>query len=531
MPYYRRNVYVLSTTVFLASLCWNLVMPFLVFFMRDLGASGADLPYWTGLAFAAHPLAGMLMQPLWGKIGDASGRKRMILRAGFCLSGVYFGMSLCQTPLQLVIMRFLNGALTGFIPSSYALIATNTPQQYAPRSLATAQAMGQVGLIAGPALGGLAAAAFGYRGTMQISGAAILLAVLLVWWLVEEKNKPTDPDDTSLLQDFKTGVKSPMQLSLMLVTFLTWTISLAAGPYLALHLKSLASGGPDWLLGIMYSLPAAAFVATAHLWAEAGERIGHHKTIFAGMLAGGVLMLALPFTRSIWLFGALYFAAGAWVAALSPSSAALTSARITEAFRGRAYALQLSAGTLGGLIAPLVGARLIAAYGTPAMFANVAVIQCRPSPGTVTRAVRANGIHACGPAPVSNRIRTAPGASTSRSTVWVAKRATPPAGLIQPLGGVAAMMKLTDFSVSTLPAASVDWNVTVLLPSPETVNGTVYSRHVPASMRYRVVTGESSVTPRAMITGVPLTPDGGTPLAVVTGAVRSMCTALDSSMR
>lgn len=368
MPYYRRNVYVLSTTVFLASLCWNLVMPFLVFFMRDLGVSKAELPYWTGLAFAAHPLAGMLMQPLWGKIGDASGRKRMILRAGFCLSGIYFGMSFCQTPLQLVIMRFLNGALTGFIPSSYALIATNTPQQYAPRSLATAQAMGQVGLIAGPALGGLAAAAAGYRGTMQIAGTAILIAVLLVWWLVEERNKPTDPDDTSLLQDFTTGVRSPMQLSLMLVTFLTWTVSLAAGPYLALHLKGLAAGGPDWLLGVMYSLPAGAFVLTAHLWADMGERIGHHRTIFVGMLAGGIMMLALTLTRSIWLFGAMYFAAGVWIAALSPSSAALTSARIIEAFRGRAYALQLSAGTLGGLIAPLVCAQLIAAYGTPAMF-------------------------------------------------------------------------------------------------------------------------------------------------------------------
>jgi len=293
----------------------------------------------------------------------------MILRAGVCLTAIYLGMSICRSPLQLVILRFLNGALTGFIPGSYALIATNTPQEYAPRSLATGYAMGNAGVIAGPPIGVMLAEMSGIRGSMQVAGTAVLLCTLLIMWLVQEPNKPNGVEKTTLLQDFVTSVRSPVQSSLMFVVFLAWTSSIAVGPYLVLHLKNLLGSGPPWLVGVVYSLPATAFVLTAHFWAGLGQRSGYHKTIFAGMLVGGLITVSLVFTRNIWLFAVLSLAAGAWTAALSPSIAALTCAQIVETFRGRAYAIQQSAGTLGGLLAPLVVARLVAAYGLPSMFA------------------------------------------------------------------------------------------------------------------------------------------------------------------
>ena len=87
------------------------------------------------------------------------------------------------------------------------------------------------------------------------------------------------------------------------------------------------------------------------------------------MLVGGVLTLPLVFTRNIWMFAIIYFSAGVWTAAVSPSTAALTCSRIVESFRGRSYAIQNSAVTLGGLIAPLVAAKLVSAYGIPSVFA------------------------------------------------------------------------------------------------------------------------------------------------------------------
>ena len=63
--------------------------------------------------------------------------------------------------------------------------------------------------------------------------------------------------------------------------------------------------------------------------------------------------------------------AGFWLAALGPSIAALTCARVDETFRGRAYAIQQSAGTFGALVAPLIAARIVAGYGISAVFVFV----------------------------------------------------------------------------------------------------------------------------------------------------------------
>lgn len=368
MLYYRRNVIVLSFTVFLAALSWYQVMPFLPFFLRQMGVSKGMLPYWIMAAFAVQFGAAVFAQPFWGKMGDTLGRKPMIIRAGFCLAAVYFGMSFCQTPLQLVFLRFLNGALTGFIPGSYALIATNTPQEHAPRSLATAQSASNAGLIAGPPLGGWLAGMLGYRGSMQAAGAAVLISTLLVWWLVREPNRTTDQEKTSLLADMKMALRSPIQLPILFTVVMVSLFAGAINPYLPPHLKHMLGNGPDWQVGAVISFPAVAFLLTAQMWTGLGRKWGYRRNIVLGMLGGGTVALLLAFADSIWAFGALYLLTGSWLAAISPSTAAVTCTMVEETFRGRAYAIQQSAGMLGNLVSLLIAAPIVANVGMTGVF-------------------------------------------------------------------------------------------------------------------------------------------------------------------
>lgn len=374
MPYYRRNLFVLSCTIFLAAVSWNQVMPYLPLFLKGMGVEAGALPYWIAIVFAVQSLASMVTQPFWGKLGDSYGRKPMILRAGICLAGVYFGMSFCHSPWELAIYRFLNGALTGFIPGSYALIATNTPEDEAPRSVATAQAAANAGLIVGPALGGVLAGPVGYRGSMQIAGSAVLLATILVWRLVKEPNKVKPVEKTSLVEDFAISIRSPIQSSLLFAVMLAWIYGAAIGPYLTLHLTKLNGNSPEWLVGVVYALPAAAFILTARTWTNLGERWGYERSIVIGLVGGAIGAATLAFAHSIWTFGVLYFVTGAWLAAMSPSVSAITCTRVEESFRGRAYGIQQSAGTFGALIAPLVAARVAAVLGISAIFAMNALL-------------------------------------------------------------------------------------------------------------------------------------------------------------
>ncbi|MGB9619645.1 MAG: MFS transporter, partial [Armatimonadota bacterium] len=275
---------------------------------------------------------------------------------------------------QLALLRFLNGALTGFIPGSYALIATNTPEEIAPQYVATAQAASNAGLVAGPALGGFLASIMGYRGSMQIAGAAVLLSTLVVLWFVEERNRVQPEQSTSLLNDFRTALSSPVQVSILFAVMLSWVFGSAISPYLTLHLNWLSGESPEWVAGLIFALPAVAFVLTARRWTGLGERWGYERSILIGLIGAGLGSLVLAFVRGIWTFAAVYLVTGIFLSALSPSVSGLTISRVDESFRGRAYGIQQSAGTLGGLLAPLAAARIGAAFGIPSIFVFVGVV-------------------------------------------------------------------------------------------------------------------------------------------------------------
>lgn len=368
MPYYRRNIIILATSIFLAAASWTQVIPFLPFFMRGLGIHGNDLFLWTGIIFSAQSVASIIAQPFWGKMGDKYGRKPITVRAGFGLVVIYFAMSFVTDIWQLLAVRVLNGVLTGFIPGATALIATNTPREIAPRYVATTQTSSAAGQIVGPLIGGLLAAACGYRGSMRVSGVAVLLCTLLVIWFVKEPNKAEIAEPTSLFEDFAASLRSPVLASIMLTVMLYGLTISAINPFLTLHISKIAPGSPDWVSGVIYSLPPIALVLTAHLWTHFGKRWGYNRAIVAGFAGSAVCILALAVTRNIWVFSAAFFASGVFLAAINPSAASLIIVRVNEEFRGRAYGMQTSAGTLGNFMAPLLAGYISAAFGIPAIF-------------------------------------------------------------------------------------------------------------------------------------------------------------------
>lgn len=368
MPFYKRNICILSVTVFLASLSWQQIVPFLPKFMREIGGGGPHFKLWVGLIFAAQSLAAIVMQPMWGKLGDSYGRKPMIIRAGFCLAGVYYGMSLCRAPWQLIICRFLNGALTGFIPGSFALVGTNTPEQEAPRYVAILESTSNAGLIIGPAFGAVLARALGYRLSMVASGTAVLLSTLVVWLLVQEPNKVAPAERTSLIEDFGIALKSPVLSSLLFAMMLAWMFGNSINPFLVLHLETLRGWCPWWLPAVTYSLPGFAFVLTAYRWSCLGERWGYNRNVMIGLTGGGLGALILFTMHNVWAFALLYFITGVFLATLTPAIGALTCTKVPDEFRGRAYGIQQSAGTIGALSASLIASEIAGLFGYGGIF-------------------------------------------------------------------------------------------------------------------------------------------------------------------
>jgi DHA1 family multidrug resistance protein-like MFS transporter len=354
MVYYRRNLLILSLTTFLAACSWNQIVPFLPMFIKSLGVTNG-LAFWSGAVLAAQTVATIVMMPFWGKIADKYVRKLMIIRAGICLSLIYLGMSYCQALWQLLLLRVVNGMLTGFIPASITLMATNSPKQDSARYVAVLQSTVAFGTIAGPSIGSLLADWAGYRGSMQISFVVVAVAVLMVYLLVEERQKVTpDPQSTSLWQDFRLAFGKPVLVTAMFADMSCNFVIMAGQPILVLYLQQLCGARANLFTGPLYSLPGLAIVVTNYYWCRIGEKWTFQRVILFGLTGLGIFTVIQGLTQNIWLFAALYFLAGIFAAAVSPNTAGLVATRVERDFQGRAFAIQQSFRGLGGFFAPLL---------------------------------------------------------------------------------------------------------------------------------------------------------------------------------
>src|SRR5512143_2906999 len=119
MELWRKNLTILWGTQFLAMLGMNLVVPFLPFYIRELGVSDPDdLARYSGLVFSGPFFLSLVFTPIWGILGDRYGRKVMVVRAlfGLGLAQVFVGLS--QNVWQLFASRVIQGVISGFIPSA-----------------------------------------------------------------------------------------------------------------------------------------------------------------------------------------------------------------------------------------------------------------------------------------------------------------------------------------------------------------------------------------------------------------------------
>lgn len=377
----KRNLFVLWIGCFLCACSFSLVMPFLPRFISSLGVQD-NLYIWSGLTYAITFVASAIMSPIWGNLADRYGRRPMIIRSGISIGAIYLLMSLVTSPYQLFGLRMLNGALSGFIPSSIALLATNTPEDRVGRALALLQTGTAAGTILGPMLGGTLAEFIGIRPTMRVAWILIWVATLLVIVGVKEKVLGAGKTRTSPLQDLKTAISHKTLFALMISAMLINASIQSLEPILTefvptLHQEAvlerfthLVFGRADahsFIAGFIFSLPAIATVVTAAYWAKVGERLGFAKLLAGGLALAGLMVIPQSLVRTAGTLILLRFIYGCMTAAVQPAVNATLATVVHPSFRGRAYGINTSAmfigsvlgPTLGGMVADNVGPRYV----------------------------------------------------------------------------------------------------------------------------------------------------------------------------
>jgi len=161
--------------------------PFVPFFIRDLGVPDpADQAFWAGVVMSSAGLTLAIFSPVWGFLADRYGRKAMVVRAFIGGAIVMFLMSLVQNVWQLAVCRLLQGAFTGTIAASVALVASVIPPKRSGFALGMMQTAVFIGVSIGPLFGGFVADALGYRTAFRVGACVILAGGLVVFFGTRE---------------------------------------------------------------------------------------------------------------------------------------------------------------------------------------------------------------------------------------------------------------------------------------------------------------------------------------------------------
>lgn len=202
----------------------TMIIPFLPLYIQELGITDpGKVAFWSGIIFAGNFITSFFFQPLWGKLADRYGRKMMLLRSGFGMAIVMTLMGFAGDVWHLLLLRVLNGTISGFVPAAVALMSATTPREKMGFSMGTLQSGGTAGSILGPFIGGLLAEWVGFRPIFYITGALLFLASMLAMFVVKEKfdtGKAAKLPNVSVVAGLKELGKIPQLSALFAVTFL-----------------------------------------------------------------------------------------------------------------------------------------------------------------------------------------------------------------------------------------------------------------------------------------------------------------------
>lgn len=372
MDLWRKNLYILWGTQFFAMVGMNLVVPFLPFYIRQLGVTDdAEVVRWSGLVFAGPFVSSFFATPFWGNMGDKYGRKPMVVRAliGLAIAQVFIGFS--QNVMQLFLFRILQGAISGFIASALALVSTGTPKNRVGYAMGVLQSASAGGVVLGPFVGGVLADLVGYRTIFFVSAALCLLgAIAVISHVREVRDAGEGTARFSVLDNYKL-MYSHRQLRLVALCLVVGQVSvLMVEPIFALFVESFRTDTAyiATLAGSIFSVTGLFSTISAPWWGKRNDRKGYKKGLFIGMALTGLAYIGHNLVQSLWQLAILRAVLGIGRGGVLPALYSLANLHAPPERKGGIIAIASSMTILGNMLGPVLGGFVAAHTGIREMF-------------------------------------------------------------------------------------------------------------------------------------------------------------------
>lgn len=380
---WRKTFYACLVSQFLAMLGFAFVMPFLPYYLvKNLGVPDelAVTAKWSGILMAAVGFSMAVCAPIWGIISDRYGRKPMVLRALFSGAVVVGLMGCAQSPWHLLILRLLQGALTGTVAASLALVASVTPRERTGRVIGMMQASVFAGISVGPFVGGYTAAHLGFRAAFFVAAAFLLAAGLLVKFIAHEEFTPAPHEEMKkgggYVELFGVAGFAVAILAVFQIHFANNTPN-PIFPQFVRHLTHTTIEAATPITGNIESITGMVACMGTWLLGHLSDRWGPKRTLVLSALCAAALAFMQPLARNIGELYALRIIFGVAMAGMLPSANAIIREVTPERHIGRAFGTTACVAGIAFFLGPLIGgflAALLNAFWPPFFFCSAVLL-------------------------------------------------------------------------------------------------------------------------------------------------------------
>lgn len=370
---WRRTLYVIWASQFIAMMGMSLVVPFLPFYIRDLGVTNEDeVARWSGLVFSGPFFISFFLIPFWGYLGDRYGRKLMVIRAIFGLAVSQALIGLAQSVEMVFFFRMLQGAVSGFIAAALALVSANTPQEKSGYAIGLLQTATAGGNLIGPLVGGSLADAFGYRPLFFVVALICVSAGILVIRYVREdpRTRVKREDQQPLIKSFRYAYASPRIRVTLAVIFLAQVAALMIQPIFALYIEYLAPSQTliATLTGAVFSVAGLFMVISSPWWGKRNDLKSYKKNLTIAISGAAVAYGLQGLVSSPYHLLPLRALQGFCMGGILPTLYSYISKHAELSQRGAIMGIASSFHILANMIGPTTGGYIASHFGVRQTF-------------------------------------------------------------------------------------------------------------------------------------------------------------------
>lgn len=377
---WHKAFYTLWLGCFITGMGYSMTMPFISLFIADLGHySQLQISLYSGLAFAMTFIAQAIVSPYWGNLADRKGRKLMCMRASGVMALTITATGFAPNAMYIVVMRFIQGAFSGYINNATALIAGETPHQKSGWVMSQMMTAGTAGNLVGPLLGGILSnffgnwlgGAWGYRIPFFITGFLMVLVFLGSTFLVKEDFTPISREEMKPIKEIMHTLPNvKLIVAMFATTLLVQAANMSIDPIVSLYVKSMMPNSKNiaFVAGIVAATPGLGTLIAASRIGHKMDEIGPLKILRVGLLMGAILFVPMALTHSPWLLAGLRFLLGIASAAMLPAAQTVLTLNTPAESFGRIFSYNQSFQAVGSVFGSIMGSTISGVFNYSAVF-------------------------------------------------------------------------------------------------------------------------------------------------------------------